>query len=156
MGDPPGKGMILIHIAITEVAQVRDGPYMTDCKGIRRATMPDHEKQSVIDRLKAYKKQFDDLLAVLDKLPLQRKDRAKAQQMLKALKDSLRNDYKAGATIRGQQRMTQAERQYFHPAVQETYADIHVRWNTLPNEQWRSELYGAQINISHTLHQLES
>ena len=117
--------------------------------------MTDHERQSVIDGLKAYKKQFDDLLALLENLPLQRNDKTKAQQMLKRLKDSLKNDYKAGDTIRGQQRMTEAKRQYFHPAVHEAYAEIQVRWNTVPNEQWRSELYGARINIAHMLHQLE-
>ena len=118
--------------------------------------MTGDEKQSVIDRLKAYKKQFDDLLALVENLPLQRKDKTKAQEMLKTLKGSLKNDYKVGATVRGQQRMTQVERQYFHPAVHEAYAEIHVRWNTVPNGQWFSELYGARINIAHMLHQLEN
>ena len=118
--------------------------------------MTGDEKQSVIDRLKAYKKQFDDLLALLENLPLGRSDKIKAQQMLKTLKDNLKNDYKTGATIQGQQRMTEAERHYFHPAVHEAYAEIHVRWNTVPNGQWLSQLYGAQSNITHMLHQLES
>lgn len=118
--------------------------------------MPDHESQSVIERLKAYKTQFDDLLALLENLPLQRKDKIKAQEMLKTLKEALKNDYRAGDTIRGQERMTEAERQYFHPAVHEAYADIQTRWNTVPNEEWRSDLYGAQISITHMLHQLEN
>jgi hypothetical protein len=118
--------------------------------------MAEHERRSVIRRLKAYEKQFDDLLGLLENLPLQYEDKSRAQQMLKTLKDSLRNDYKAGDTIRGQERMTRAERQYFHPAVHEAYAEIRVRWNTVPNEQWRSELYGARINITHMLHELES
>lgn len=117
--------------------------------------MTGDEKQSVVDRLKAYKKQFDDLLALLENQPLQRNDKSKAQQMLKTLKDALASDYKAGDTNRGQERMTEAERHYFHPAVHEAFAEIHVRWNTVPNDQWFSELYGAQINITHMLHQLE-
>lgn len=118
--------------------------------------MKKNEQLDIIDRLKSYKKQFDDLLTQLQGLPLLREDKAKVQQMLKTLKDSLKSDYVEGRTVRRQQRMTQAETQYFYPAVHEAYADIHVRWNTVPNEQWRSELYGAQINITHVLHQLES
>ena len=115
-----------------------------------------HERQTVIDRLKAYKGQFDELLDLLENLPLQREDKAKAQHMLKTLKSSLRNDYRAGATVVGEQQMIEVERQYFHPAIHEAYAGIHVRWNTVPKEQWRSELYGARISITHMLDQLES
>ena len=117
--------------------------------------MTGDEKQSVIDRLTAYKKRFDDLLALLQNLPLERNDKTRAQQMLKTLKDSLENDYRAGDTNRGQQRMTEAERRYFHPTVHQAYAEIHVRWNTVPNDQWFSQVYGAQINITHMLHELE-
>jgi len=117
--------------------------------------MTKNEQLDVIDRLKSYKKQFDDLLTQFEDLPLPPEGKDKAQQMLKTLKDSLKSDYKEGRAVRRRQQMTQAEVQYFYPAVHEAHADIHIRWNTVPNEQWRSELYGARINITHVLHQLE-
>ena len=117
--------------------------------------MTGNDKQNVIDRLKSYNKRFDDLLALLENLPLHGNDKTNAQQMLKTLKELLKSDYKDGDTNRGRQRMTEIEKHYFHPAVHEAYAAIRVRWNTIPTGQWFSELYSAQINITHMLHQLE-
>lgn len=118
--------------------------------------MTDHEEQSVIDRLKAYNKQFDDLLALLEGIPLGREGKDRARQLLKALKDGLRRDFKVGDSTRGQSQMTQAEKQCFYPAVHQAHAEIHVAWNSVPSGKWLSELYGAQINITHMLHDLEN
>ncbi len=43
----------------------------------------------------------------------------------------------------------------FHPAVHEAYAEIQVSWNAVPDGQWFAQLYGAQISITHMLHELE-
>ena len=105
--------------------------------------MTNDEKQGVIDRLLAYKKQFDDLLALLDGIPLGREGTDRARQLLKGLKDGLRRD-------------SDVEIPYFGSAVRQALAEIHVAWNGAPSGEWFSELYGAQINITHALHQLKS
>ena len=118
--------------------------------------MTDHETQSVIDRLKTYKEQFDALLAMCDGIPLSRDPKHEARQLLKKLKDGLRQDGKLGDTNRGQSQMTGAEKRFFYPAVSQALGEIRVAWNSVPSENWFSELYGARVNITYVLHQLEN
>ena len=116
--------------------------------------MPDQEEQQIINRLKAYQKQMDDLLELLKSLPMKGSHRSEAQQMLKALKDGLRSDYQRGNSQRGREQMTQAGLQYFHPAVHGALSRIRVRWNSVPAEDWFDQVYDARIDITHMLDQL--
>jgi hypothetical protein len=115
----------------------------------------DQDKASVIERLEAYNRRFEELLALLaGDLPLRGAAKDRAQVLLKALKEDLGAEYREMSTIRGQATLTDIERSCYAPVVHQAFADIHVATNSTPNEKWHSELYGAQISITHMLHQL--
>ena len=116
--------------------------------------MPDQEEQLVINRLRVYRTQMDDLLQLLQDVPLKRARRREAQQMLKALKDGLRTDYRRGNTQRGREQMPQAQLQYLHPAVHGALSQIRVRWNSIPKADWGDQIYAARIDITHMLDRL--
>ncbi|HYH67620.1 MAG TPA: hypothetical protein VD866_23180 [Urbifossiella sp.] len=58
------------------------------------------------------------------------------------------------ATARGEAELSAAERAYYLPAVHQAFADIHVKWNSVPNDSWVGNLYGARLSITHMLDQL--
>lgn len=117
--------------------------------------MTDPEKQDVIDRLREYKRLFDKLLELVKDPPLRGAKKTEAQQKMKALKEKLKAEYKAGDTVRGQDAMNHYEKAFLRPAIHQAYAGIMVRCNTNPNRDWFSQLYSGRADITHMLHQLE-
>jgi hypothetical protein len=109
------------------------------------------DRQDVIHRLREYDNKFDAILnLIVDKNCLERHEKEHAQKLLKNLKETLAKDRNEAR----RNDLTQAEEYFFCPAILNT--NIRVRWNSDPiNSNWHSELYGARIDISHTLHQLE-
>lgn len=116
--------------------------------------MSDVEKQAVIDQLWEYERKFTAIMELIgDKRQLRGEEKTQAQQMLRELKDSLESDCKE--LHRNREQLNQYESAYLEPALREAKADIMIRVNTIPNNNWHSNLYGACIDITHMLHQLE-
>lgn len=113
------------------------------------------DKASVIERLEAYDRRFEELLAMLQNmLPLRGEAKDRAQALLKSLKEDLGAEYRKMSTVRGQKELTEVERSCYAPVIHQAFADIHVATNSTPNDKWHSELYGAQISITYMLHEL--
>lgn len=110
----------------------------------------------VVERLREYVSRFDAILdAIGEGRALSREKKAELQTMLRDLKGELEEDVKEEAANRGV--MTRTEEAYFYPAVRRAHAEIRVKWNSDPvRSDWHSNLYGAKINITHLLHQLEN
>jgi hypothetical protein len=119
--------------------------------------MANDERQRVIERLRAYRRQIDAIIDLLgDKTHLRPDEKARAQQLLRHLKAKLEEDYKAGATARGEAQMTEIERCYFQPAILRAHANLQVKWNSNPiNSNWLSELYAVRMDIDQFLLPLE-
>lgn len=117
----------------------------------------DGDKTSVTERLEAYNQRFEALLDMLrGNLPLRGESKAQAQALLKSLKGDLEAEYRKMSTVRGRQELTEIETAYYYPTIHQTFAEISVATNTIPDGKWHSNLYGAKINITHTLHQLRA
>jgi hypothetical protein len=115
----------------------------------------DPETADVIARLEAYNRRFGELLDMLTgRLPLTGDAKTLAQERLKVLKNDLGAEYKQMSTARGKAALNQVERSYYYPTIHQTFVEIYVAVNTVPDAKWHSVLYGARINITHTLHQL--
>jgi hypothetical protein len=113
------------------------------------------DKKSVIDRLEAYKKRFDELLAMFEgKLPLRGEAKERARELLKSLKADLEAEHKKMSTQRGEAELTDIERSCYVSVIHQTFTDIHVTTNSIPNDKWVGSLYGARINLTHMLHEL--
>ncbi len=117
--------------------------------------MTDPEKKNVIDQLRAYEKLFDELLELVRDHPLRGAKKTEAQQKMRALKEKLKAEYKAGDTVKGQQGMNKWEKSCLHPTIHRAYAGIMVRWNTNPNGDWFDQLYSGHCDITHMLYDLE-
>jgi len=113
--------------------------------------------ESVIERLRKYRDDINELMDLIaGKRYLKPEIKRKAQELMKALKENLKRDYKKGATKRGEEKMTKLELQFFHPAIHEAYTRIQSRWNSNPiTSHWLDQLYSANIDIEHYLGQLE-
>ncbi len=118
--------------------------------------MNEHDKQSVVERLRTYEAQIQGILDLVAKSPLSQQDKVRAQAQLKVLKERLNADYRRGSTVSGQAELNDVERAFFHPAVHEAASTIRVKWNSNPSSDWSSELYSALIDIRHALSGLES
>jgi hypothetical protein len=114
------------------------------------------DRQSVIERLRPVEKQFDDILELIGDSRVLRGDaKFSAQTKLRELKENLQVECKRMNTLRGQESLTPCEMAFYEPAMRKASAEISVRWNSLPGRQWHTNLYGARINISHALFELE-
>jgi hypothetical protein len=120
--------------------------------------MSEAERQDVIQRLRRYADQLQELMDLIsDKSSLTREEKTRAQTQMKAIKEALNDEYRRGATARGQAAMNPYEDAYLHRAVHQASTQIRARWNSDPiNSNWFSELYAARIDITYPLHQLEN
>ena len=118
--------------------------------------MTETEKQSVIIRLSEYLDQIDQLLAMLENLPLRRAQKNEAWQKMKALKEKLEAEFREGATARGQSAMNRYEKAFLHPAIHEAHTEINVHWNSIPDLKWHDELYSARMDVKYMLDKLDT
>lgn len=117
----------------------------------------DGSKESVIQRLEAYLKRFDDLLAMLQgTLPLRGEAKAEAQAVYKALKTDLGEEYKRMSTSRSREALTETEQAYYQPVIHQTFVELYSPTNATPDGKLYGHLYGARINITHMLDQMKS
>lgn len=115
----------------------------------------DADTASVIARLEAYERRFDELIDLLSgALPLHGQAKALAQSRLKSLKDDLGAEHRKMSTVRGQAALTETERTCYADVIHQTHAEISVPTNSIPDGKWHNELFGARINITHMLHEL--
>jgi hypothetical protein len=114
------------------------------------------DEQNVAKRLRAHRDRIDKLMSLISSAScLLKPQKAEAQALMKSVKRNLRADYSSGATVRGHNRLTPAERAYFQPAVHEASTKLRARWNSNPiRSNWYSDLYDARTDIEFFLNQL--
>jgi len=120
--------------------------------------MPDAERTpehvAAIAILKSYNERFTAIIDMIDsnnRLIGEQKD--EAQQLLKALKESLKTDCKE--YDRNRDNLNKYESAFVAPALRQASANIMSAWNAVPDQKMHSDLYGARIDITHALHDLE-
>jgi hypothetical protein len=117
----------------------------------------DNERVSVIARLEAYNQRFEAILEMLrGQLPLRGVAKVEAQAKLKSLKQDLGEEFRLMSSVRGEASLTEIEKAFYAPAISQTFTEISIPTNSIPDGKWFSELYGAQMNILHTLNELRA
>ena len=113
------------------------------------------DKASVSEKLETFDRRFEEILKLLAwNLPLNIELKRRVQLLLRSLKADLGSEYKKMDTVRGEVALNKIEKAYYKPSVQKAFVDISVKWNSVPNRKWFSELYSARISITYTLDQL--
>lgn len=102
--------------------------------------------------LRSYSEEIDELMNLVKDTTLMTPDQIeKAKTQLTNLKTCLKQDCRLRNTDKGLAMMTDVEAAIYAPAVQQAFADLHIRTNSRPNKEWFDELYGIQITIKHAL-----
>ena len=115
------------------------------------------DKDMCINELENFDTQIQKILSLFDERGFILPDAFvnDAQEKLKALKQNLENEYKKRSTVKGKKNMTEVEKQYFLPAIHQTFAYLTIRVNSNPDEKWVMELKRAEQEIKYYLNALK-
>lgn len=116
--------------------------------------MQNVETKNFYLRLKVIYEKLDELMQTVDNKRLYGSEKLHAQTMLRELKSSLDAEKRRYNGVRKKARMTTIEKGFYYPAVSEASSRINVKWNSIPNHQWFSELYEAKTDIEYYMDQL--
>lgn len=112
---------------------------------------PEHE--AAIAVLKSYDEKFTaimDLIGESNGLTGQKKQ--EAQDLLRELKEGLKTDCKEYE--RQRDNLDKYESCFVEPALRKASANIMSSVSSIPNQKMHSDLYGARVDITHALHEL--
>ena len=104
--------------------------------------------QSLLDDVEAL------LSAVQDAPVLASPATEQAREMLRRLKDRLRDEHKRTSSSKGRAGLNLVERSFYAPAVQEAHDDLRMRLDSLPGDAWIGDLLSARIDIETLARQL--
>jgi hypothetical protein len=110
-------------------------------------------KDAVISKLSEYERRFTEIMNMVADKPPQGDEKLRAQELLKELKASLKADLKDLDARRDE--LNHYEKAFLDPALREASADMKTAVNTVPDGRWHSDLYGARMDITHLLRQLD-
>ena len=106
------------------------------------------DKKACLKKLVAIKAQLETLEELMgEKTTLYGEEKKQAQELLKNLKATLRAEYRRTSTSSGKAALNTTEKYHYAPAIHETDCAIRVKYNSIPNEQWFSEIYDARTTI---------
>lgn len=115
------------------------------------------DRQACIERLKRHRDRIDELMELIgDKPHFSSEETAKAQRMLKEIKDLLGTEYKTMGTVRGEKAMSDIEHSCYFPAIHEAFTHINVKVSSIPSSKWYGELYDARFDLDYYIKGLES
>ena len=114
-------------------------------------------KQECIEKLLSYKEDIEKIVLLFkDKYFLGGADKKLVQELLKNLKQNLKNDWKLRDTERGRKQMSSVEEAYYSHAIRLAYVNHikRIESNSTPNDRWLLELGGAELEIEYWLNEL--
>ena len=117
--------------------------------------MSEREMREVLAKLQSLLDDVEALLAVVQSAPLLTSPaKEHALEMLRRLKDRLRNEHKRTSSAKGRAGLNLVERNFYAPAVQEAYDDLRVRLDSPPGDAWIGDLLSARTDIETLARQL--
>lgn len=106
------------------------------------------DKKACLKKLEAIKAQLEALEELMGEKPvLYGEERKRAQELLKTLKGTLRAEYRRTHMPSARNLLNTTEEHHYGPAIQQADCAIRVKYNSIPNEQWFSEIYNARDTI---------
>ena len=117
--------------------------------------MSESQMREVLAKLQSLLDDIEALLAVIQSAPaLTSPEREQASEMLRRLKDRLRDEHRRTSTAKGRAGLNLVERNFYAPAVQEAHDDLRVRIDSQPGDAWIGDLLSARIDIETLARQL--
>jgi hypothetical protein len=117
----------------------------------------DKDAHQVINDLRKFNAQMTELLNLLaDKRSFSRDELSHVRSLFVALKDDLKSECRLSDTVHGRANRTRLQTICYDPAIRNASANLHVGTSTNPiTSNWHSVIYGARIDITHMLFDLE-
>jgi len=110
------------------------------------------DKKACLKKLEAIEAELDALDELMgDKATLFGEEKSRAQEMLKKIKATLRAEYRRTSISTAKSKLSTAEMYHYRPAIHQADCAIRVKYNSIPNELWRSAIYDALIDIRHSI-----
>lgn len=117
--------------------------------------MSEPQMREVLAKLQSLLDDIEALLAMIQSGPaLTSPTKEHALEMLRRLKDRLRNEHKRTSTAKGRAGLNLVERNFYAPAVREAYDDVSIGLDSQPGDAWIGDLLSARIDIETLARQL--
>lgn len=100
----------------------------------------------VLEKLAAIRSEADAIMKLFENGRVPQASVQQAQALFRALKEKLQADYKRMATVRGEAALSEVERHFYKPAIDDAWANTvigRVRWNTRPDHHWHDALWSV-------------
>jgi len=106
------------------------------------------DKKACLKKLEDIKAQLEALEELMgEKTTLYDEEKKQAQELLKALKATLRAEYRRTSTSSGKAVLNTTEEHHYRRAIHEAYSKLRVKSNSTPNQQWFHEIYDVRTDI---------
>jgi len=113
------------------------------------------EETDCINRLQEIEQMFDNILKLRNPIgTLDRESRLKAQELLKVLKNRLKEEVHFYTSEKNKDKITPIDKNFYIPAILDAKSHLCIKVNSVPNEKWFTDLYSAKYYISYCLHDL--
>ena len=112
--------------------------------------MSESEVRACLDKLENIKFDMEEILNKIgDKQRLIGIEKRRVQQLLKVFKKNLNDEFRRLSTHRGQANLNQIEKKYYLWAVAEAHESVRIKFNSVPDLRWRSDLEEAASEIGY-------
>jgi hypothetical protein len=134
-----------------------DDVQISQGKGVKM--MEDETDQEIVfNKLEGLREEIERIREVLERRyfdHLTFADRDEAQGLMRDLEKKLTDEYERCNTKRTRREQNQTEIDPYWPALYAVKACIKVKTNSVPNEEWDSQLHEALIHVDHHISQLK-
>ena len=117
--------------------------------------MSESEMREVLAALQSLLDDVEALLTIVQGTPaLPSPAEEEAREMLRRLKDRLRDEHRRTSTVKGRARLNLVERTFYAPAVQEAHDDLRIAIDSPPGDAWLADLLSARLDLETFARQL--
>jgi hypothetical protein len=113
----------------------------------------------VLEALKAYQDELDELIGMLPEHEVRRESEA-GQELLevaKQLKTTVNNDMKAMERYESEGKLSDVEERFYAMTIKSMFVSLQpLHLGSRPSRAWMSPLYSAKIDVGHTVAGLRS
>ena len=117
--------------------------------------MPNIEETDCINRLQEIEQMFENILKLINPIvTLDRESRLKAQELLKVLKNHLKEEVHFYTSEKNKDKITLIDKNFYLPAILDAKSHLRIKVNSVPNQKWFADIYSAEGDISHWRYKL--
>ena len=117
--------------------------------------MSEQQMREVLAQLQSLLDDVEALLTMIQSAPvLTSPEREQAREMLRRLKERLRDEHRRTSSAKSRSGLNLVERSFYAPAVQEAHDDLRIRLDSQPGDAWIADLLNARIDIETLARQL--